>query len=222
MMGTIRFAIHGDPDHYRTAIGNTRTRSKIAKGLAIPVTMIRREAYGVNDMLLTETVHMFSSRKVVGFCLHNSSINLKEYTNRLRTPPSHSPPGREYGYQPRSPPRRRYGGSERGRVKDQNHGSLLVRNIPMKSEVMGMQEQFRSHIKEHINANVDLQDTIHENNFSIKQNTRKRTCVATIFISIKNLKDMLHMMLIQGRVEQLESADMMPLGCHIYFSNLEV
>ncbi|GKE32731.1 hypothetical protein Tco_1452053, partial [Tanacetum coccineum] len=43
----------------------------------------------------------------------------------LRTPPSHSPPGREYGYQPRSPPRRRYGGSDRGRVKDQNHGSLL-------------------------------------------------------------------------------------------------
>ncbi|GKA85537.1 hypothetical protein Tco_0807191 [Tanacetum coccineum] len=38
-MGTIRFAIHGDPDRYRTAIGNARTRSKIAKGLAIPVTM---------------------------------------------------------------------------------------------------------------------------------------------------------------------------------------
>ncbi|GKA42737.1 hypothetical protein Tco_0735397 [Tanacetum coccineum] len=39
-MGTIRFAIHGDPDRYRTAIGIARTRSKIAKGLAIPVTMI--------------------------------------------------------------------------------------------------------------------------------------------------------------------------------------
>ncbi|GJV59321.1 zinc finger, CCHC-type containing protein [Tanacetum coccineum] len=39
-MGTIRFAIHGDPDRYRTAIGNARTRSKIAKGLAIPVTMV--------------------------------------------------------------------------------------------------------------------------------------------------------------------------------------
>ncbi|GJR58221.1 hypothetical protein Tco_1500383 [Tanacetum coccineum] len=38
-MGTIRFAIHGYPDRYRTAIGNARTRSKIAKGLAIPVTM---------------------------------------------------------------------------------------------------------------------------------------------------------------------------------------
>nr|GFA60196.1 ribonuclease H2 subunit A [Tanacetum cinerariifolium] len=36
-MGTIRFTIHGDPDRYRTAIGNARTRSKIAKGLAIPV-----------------------------------------------------------------------------------------------------------------------------------------------------------------------------------------
>ncbi|GJX00121.1 phosphatidylinositol:ceramide inositolphosphotransferase 1-like protein isoform X1 [Tanacetum coccineum] len=32
-MGTIRFAIHGDPDRYRTAIGIARTRSKIAKGL---------------------------------------------------------------------------------------------------------------------------------------------------------------------------------------------
>ncbi|GKE06165.1 hypothetical protein Tco_1398183, partial [Tanacetum coccineum] len=39
-MGTIRFAIHGDPDRYRTAIGIARTRSKIAKGLAIPVTMV--------------------------------------------------------------------------------------------------------------------------------------------------------------------------------------
>ncbi|GKB35015.1 hypothetical protein Tco_0879957 [Tanacetum coccineum] len=35
-MGTIWFAIHGDPDRYRTAIGIARTRSKIAKGLAIP------------------------------------------------------------------------------------------------------------------------------------------------------------------------------------------
>ncbi|GKE45941.1 hypothetical protein Tco_1473225 [Tanacetum coccineum] len=38
-MGTIWFAIHGNPDRYRTAIGNARTRSKIAKGLAIHVTM---------------------------------------------------------------------------------------------------------------------------------------------------------------------------------------
>nr|GEU59510.1 hypothetical protein [Tanacetum cinerariifolium] len=35
-MGTIRLTIHGDPDRYRTAIGNARTRSKIAKVLAIP------------------------------------------------------------------------------------------------------------------------------------------------------------------------------------------
>ncbi|GJX74309.1 probable cytosolic oligopeptidase A [Tanacetum coccineum] len=35
-MGTIRFVIHGDPDRYRTAIGNARTRSKISKGLVIP------------------------------------------------------------------------------------------------------------------------------------------------------------------------------------------
>ncbi|GKB65934.1 hypothetical protein Tco_0927346 [Tanacetum coccineum] len=38
-MGTIRFAIHGDPDRYRTPIGNARARSKIAKGLTILVTM---------------------------------------------------------------------------------------------------------------------------------------------------------------------------------------
>ncbi|GKD60857.1 hypothetical protein Tco_1298366, partial [Tanacetum coccineum] len=35
-----RFAIPGDPDRNRTAIGNDRTRSEIAKGLAIPVTML--------------------------------------------------------------------------------------------------------------------------------------------------------------------------------------
>ncbi|GJT12608.1 betaine aldehyde dehydrogenase [Tanacetum coccineum] len=34
-----RFAILGDPDRNCTAIGNDRTKSEIAKGLAIPVTM---------------------------------------------------------------------------------------------------------------------------------------------------------------------------------------
>ncbi|PWA94915.1 serine/arginine-rich SC35-like splicing factor SCL30 [Artemisia annua] len=49
-----------------------------------------------------------------------------------RYSPSRSPPRRGHGGRPRSPPPRRgYRGSERGRPKDQNHGSLLVRNIPM-------------------------------------------------------------------------------------------
>nr|XP_043632412.1 serine/arginine-rich SC35-like splicing factor SCL30 [Erigeron canadensis]XP_043632413.1 serine/arginine-rich SC35-like splicing factor SCL30 [Erigeron canadensis]XP_043632414.1 serine/arginine-rich SC35-like splicing factor SCL30 [Erigeron canadensis] len=44
----------------------------------------------------------------------------------------YSPPRRGYGGRPRSPPRRAYGGErERGRPKEQNHGSLLVRNIPL-------------------------------------------------------------------------------------------
>ncbi|KAL4576273.1 hypothetical protein LXL04_012365 [Taraxacum kok-saghyz] len=46
------------------------------------------------------------------------------------SPPYHSPPRRGHGSRPRSPPRRGHGG-ERGRHKDQNHGSLLVRNIPL-------------------------------------------------------------------------------------------
>ncbi|GJT47593.1 hypothetical protein Tco_0973750 [Tanacetum coccineum] len=51
-MGTIRFAIHGDPDRYRTAIGNARTRSKIAKGLAIPVTMVSTKNRTVDEQLI--------------------------------------------------------------------------------------------------------------------------------------------------------------------------
>ncbi|GKC30295.1 hypothetical protein Tco_1037589 [Tanacetum coccineum] len=51
-MGTIRFAIHGDPDRYRTAIGNARTRSKITKGLAIPVTMVSTKNRTVDEQLI--------------------------------------------------------------------------------------------------------------------------------------------------------------------------
>lgn len=48
----------------------------------------------------------------------------------------YSPPRRAHGGRPRSPPPRRGyggggGGGERGRPKEQNHGSLLVRNIPL-------------------------------------------------------------------------------------------
>ncbi|KVI09782.1 Nucleotide-binding, alpha-beta plait [Cynara cardunculus var. scolymus] len=49
---------------------------------------------------------------------------------RRYSPPYHSPPRRGYGGRPRSPPRRVYEG-ERGRHKEENHGSLLVRNIPL-------------------------------------------------------------------------------------------
>ncbi|XP_021973797.1 serine/arginine-rich SC35-like splicing factor SCL30 isoform X1 [Helianthus annuus] len=50
---------------------------------------------------------------------------------RRYSPAYHSPP-RRHGGRPRSPPPRRgYGGGERGRPKDQNQGSLLVRNIPL-------------------------------------------------------------------------------------------
>lgn len=49
---------------------------------------------------------------------------------RRYSPPYHSPPRRGYGGRPRSPPRRVYDG-ERGRHKEENHGSLLVRNIPL-------------------------------------------------------------------------------------------
>ncbi|GJV27046.1 hypothetical protein Tco_1383494 [Tanacetum coccineum] len=37
-----RFAISGDPDLNRTAIGNDRTRSEIAKGLVIPTVHMDR------------------------------------------------------------------------------------------------------------------------------------------------------------------------------------
>ncbi|CAK9133592.1 unnamed protein product [Ilex paraguariensis] len=49
---------------------------------------------------------------------------------RRYSPPYYSPPRRGYGGRPRSPPRRGYGG-DRGRHKEQNNGSLLVRNIPI-------------------------------------------------------------------------------------------
>ncbi|XP_041000556.1 serine/arginine-rich SC35-like splicing factor SCL30 [Juglans microcarpa x Juglans regia] len=49
---------------------------------------------------------------------------------RRYSPPYYSPLG--YGGRGRSPPRRGYGGgSGYGRRKEQNHGSLLVRNIPL-------------------------------------------------------------------------------------------
>ncbi|KAI4307622.1 hypothetical protein L6164_030791 [Bauhinia variegata] len=47
---------------------------------------------------------------------------------RRYSPPYYSPPRRGYGRGGRSPPRRGYGGGRRG---EQNHGSLLVRNIPL-------------------------------------------------------------------------------------------
>nr|GMD86072.1 serine/arginine-rich SC35-like splicing factor SCL30 [Ipomoea batatas] len=48
---------------------------------------------------------------------------------RRYSPAYYSPPRRGYGGRPRSPPRRGYGGG--GRHREQNHGSLLVRNIPL-------------------------------------------------------------------------------------------
>ncbi|KDP44951.1 hypothetical protein JCGZ_01451 [Jatropha curcas] len=56
---------------------------------------------------------------------------------RRYSPPCYSPPRRGYGGRGRSPPRRGYGGGGGGggggygRRKEQNHGSLLVRNIPL-------------------------------------------------------------------------------------------
>ncbi|OAY38623.1 serine/arginine-rich SC35-like splicing factor SCL30 [Manihot esculenta] len=51
---------------------------------------------------------------------------------RRYSPPYYSPPRRGYGGRARSPPRRGYGGGGGyGRRKEQNHGSLLVRNIPL-------------------------------------------------------------------------------------------
>ncbi|KAK9189365.1 hypothetical protein WN943_017961 [Citrus x changshan-huyou] len=52
---------------------------------------------------------------------------------RRYSPPYYSPPRRGYGGRGRSPPRRGYGGGGGGygRRKEQNHGSLLVRNIPL-------------------------------------------------------------------------------------------
>nr|GMD89855.1 serine/arginine-rich SC35-like splicing factor SCL30 [Ipomoea batatas] len=48
---------------------------------------------------------------------------------RRYSPAYYSPPRRGYGGRPRSPPRWGYGGG--GRHREQNHGSLLVRNIPL-------------------------------------------------------------------------------------------
>ncbi|KAE7996461.1 hypothetical protein FH972_001184 [Carpinus fangiana] len=50
---------------------------------------------------------------------------------RRYSPPYCSPPRRGYGGRGRSPPRRGYGGGGYGRRNEQNHGSLLVRNIPL-------------------------------------------------------------------------------------------
>ncbi|EEF29231.1 serine/arginine-rich SC35-like splicing factor SCL30 [Ricinus communis] len=51
---------------------------------------------------------------------------------RRYSPPYYSPPRRGYGGRGRSPPRRGHGGGGGyGRRKEQNHGSLLVRNIPL-------------------------------------------------------------------------------------------
>ncbi|KAB1217868.1 Elicitor-responsive protein 1 [Morella rubra] len=57
---------------------------------------------------------------------------------RRYSPPYYSPPRRGYGSRGRSPPRRGHGGGGGGggggygrRNKEQNHGSLLVRNIPL-------------------------------------------------------------------------------------------
>ncbi|PON44742.1 Splicing factor-like protein [Parasponia andersonii] len=53
---------------------------------------------------------------------------------RRYSPQYYSPPRRDYGGRGRSPPRRGYaggGGGGYGRRKEQNHGSLLVRNIPL-------------------------------------------------------------------------------------------
>ncbi|XWS74964.1 hypothetical protein CRYUN_Cryun01aG0044000 [Craigia yunnanensis] len=56
---------------------------------------------------------------------------------RRYSPQYYSPPRRGYGGRERSPPRRGYGGGGggggggHGRRREQNHGSLLVRNIPL-------------------------------------------------------------------------------------------
>ncbi|PSS34532.1 Serine/arginine-rich SC35-like splicing factor [Actinidia chinensis var. chinensis] len=63
---------------------------------------------------------------------------------RRYSPPYHSPPRRGYGGRTRSPPRRGPGGGY-GRNKEQNSGSLLVRNIPLNcrsEELRGLFERF--------------------------------------------------------------------------------
>ncbi|WRX11560.1 RNA recognition motif domain - like 10 [Theobroma cacao] len=61
---------------------------------------------------------------------------MKEFSSgvfemRRYSPQYYSPPRRGYGGRERSPPRRGYGGGGYGRRREQNHGSLLVRNIPL-------------------------------------------------------------------------------------------
>ncbi|XP_057511109.1 serine/arginine-rich SC35-like splicing factor SCL30 [Actinidia eriantha] len=63
---------------------------------------------------------------------------------RRYSPSYHSPPRRGYGGRTRSPPRRGPGGGY-GRNKEQNSGSLLVRNIPLNcrsEELRGLFERF--------------------------------------------------------------------------------
>lgn len=55
----------------------------------------------------------------------------REWRMRRYSPAYYSPPRRAYGGRPRSPPPRRGYGGDRGRHREQNHGSLLVRNIPL-------------------------------------------------------------------------------------------
>ncbi|KAF5186520.1 Serine/arginine-rich SC35-like splicing factor [Thalictrum thalictroides] len=50
----------------------------------------------------------------------------------------YSPPRRGYGGRGRSPPRRGYG----GRSREQNNGSLLVRNIPLTCRPDDLRGQF--------------------------------------------------------------------------------
>ncbi|KAJ6690272.1 hypothetical protein OIU85_006537 [Salix viminalis] len=72
------------------------------------------------------------------------------YVMRGYSPPHYSSPRRGYGGRGRSPPRRGYGGGGGGgggygRSKEQNSGSLLVRNIPLDcrpEELRGLFERF--------------------------------------------------------------------------------
>ncbi|KAB5544278.1 hypothetical protein DKX38_012390 [Salix brachista] len=68
------------------------------------------------------------------------------YVMRGYSPPHYSSPRRGYGGRERSPPRRGYGGGGGyGRSKEQNSGSLLVRNIPLDcrpEELRGLFERF--------------------------------------------------------------------------------
>lgn len=74
-------------------------------------------------------------KKIQFMCQININDNVFEligYIMRRYSPPHYSSPRRGHGGRGRSPPRRgRGGGGGRyGRSKDQDSGSLLVRNIP--------------------------------------------------------------------------------------------